>query len=309
MRKSKKVYSGLDSLPHGMASTEITPGCIALEGGALRGVYTSGVLDALMEAGINFQCTVGISAGALTGINYVSGQIGRNAATSLRYARDTRFMGPKAYFRNDCIVGFDYIYNEINKAYPLDKKRFFDPARRFVAVATNCRTGEPTYFDRDSCSDIFQAVKASSSIPYASKMAMLDGEPYLDGGCSVKVPYAWALEQGYEKVVVIRTLTADYRNRVTPRMYTDKVPLLMKLFYRKYPELLRKLLVTEPRGNAEFEEMQRLHDEGRIFMISPSRDLGFNMVMRDLEKLGSIYYLGYEDGKAAIEPLRAYLAK
>ena len=165
MNKKNKVFSGLDRLPKGLASEQLTEGCVVLEGGAFRGLYTSGVLDALMEAGINLSCTVGVSAGALNGMNYVSGQIGRSGRLNLTYRHDSRYVGLKAIRKNRGVIGFDFILKNVNKEDPLNEERFFRPDRRFIVVATDCITGRPRYFEKSEGETIFQAVRASASMP------------------------------------------------------------------------------------------------------------------------------------------------
>lgn len=159
MNKKNKVFSGLDRLPKGLASEQLTEGCVVLEGGAFRGLYTSGVLDALMEAGINLSCTVGVSAGALNGMNYVSGQIGRSGRLNLTYRHDSRYVGLKAIRKNRGVIGFDFILKNVNKEDPLNEERFFRPDRRFIVVATDCITGRPRYFEKAERETIFQAVQ------------------------------------------------------------------------------------------------------------------------------------------------------
>ena len=160
---SNKIFSGINELPSGEASDKITEGCLVLEGGAFRGVYGEGVLDALMEEGINLSCTIGVSAGAMNGLNYVSGQIGRSARFNLRYRHDQHYVGLPAVRNNGGLIGFDFAFEEYDKIDPLNKERFYDPKRRFLAVATNILTGKPEYFDRDTCSDIMRAIRASAS--------------------------------------------------------------------------------------------------------------------------------------------------
>lgn len=194
-----KIYSGFHQLPHGNASTMVQEGCIVLEGGAFRGLYGEGVLDALMLENINLRCTIGVSAGAMNGLNYVSGQIGRSIRMNLKYRHDKRYVGRKALQNGEGLIGFAFAFHQADQEYPFDKKRFFQFDRRFIAVATNCETAEPAYFEKDHCRDIFQAVQASASMPFISKMVWMEGYPYLDGGCSDKIPFDWALREGYKK--------------------------------------------------------------------------------------------------------------
>ncbi len=296
-----KVYSGIHKLPSGDAPDTIVDGCLVLEGGAFRGVYTAGVLDAFMEAGLNFQCTVGVSAGAMNGVNYVAGQIGRSARVILNYRHDSRYVGLAALKKNRGIVGFDFALNEVNQIIPFNDQRFYDKKRRFVAVATNCLTGEPAYLDRDTCGDIYSAVQASASMPYISRIVDVEGVPCLDGGCSVKIPYQWAIDQGYQKIVVVRTRNDYFRYRETDnRALAERV-------YRRYPQLVEMLKTSNARYNQSCEALMRLRKAGRLFMVSPSLVMTLNRMEADVEKLGSFYHLGYRDGKNAIEPLRAYL--
>ncbi|MBQ8227451.1 MAG: patatin family protein [Clostridia bacterium] len=278
---------------------------MVLEGGAFRGVYTSGVLDYLMQNGINMRSTVGVSAGAMTGVNYVSGQIGRSARVNLRFRHDSDYIGIGAIKKNDGIVGFDFLYNELDKIEPLDKERFADPERQFVAVATNCLTGEVEYFDKANCSDIYQAVRASASLPFVSKMVEIDGKPYLDGGCACKIPYKWAIEQGHEKIIVIKTRESTYR-KPTPKSQVEKV---CDVTYRNYPEFAKVLAKSDEYYNRECDELDELQKSGRVFVISPSDPVTVSRMESDMEKLGELYFLGYEDAKRNFEALKEYLAK
>ncbi len=301
---NKSVYSRLSELPRGRASRRLTPGCLVLEGGALRGTYSVGVMDALMEADINLQCTVGVSAGALNGISYVSGQMGRSARSPLTYRHDQRYFGFRAFLRNGSPFGFDFMFGELTyKLDPLDIERFMEPERRFVCVATNCRIGQPEFFERgDSLEDIFMATRASSTMPYISKMVNIAGQPYLDGGCSLKIPHGWALEQGYKNIVVIKTHHPSYRrNEERGKAIADLV------YGKRWPQLAASLSRSNADYNRLCDELDELAAEGRVFTIAPSRDMHIGRMEKDLEKLGAWYWLGYEDGKAHVDELKKYL--
>ena len=299
-----KAYSRLGELPRGRASMNITPGCLVLEGGALRGTYSVGVMDALMEADINLHATVGVSAGALNGISYVSGQIGRSARSPLTYRNDQRYFGLRAYLRNKSPFGFDFMFGELTyKLDPLDIPRFMEPERRFACVATNCRTGQPEFFEKgDSLEDIFIATRASSTMPYISEMVDIKGQPYLDGGCSLKIPHRWALEQGFEKIVVIKTYPDKFR-----RNEKGGSRLANFAYGKRWPELAASLARSNADYNRACDELDSLAAAGRIFTIAPSQNMHIGRMESDLEKLGRWYWLGYEDGKAKIGELREYL--
>ena len=169
---SGKIYSHIDKIPSGSASRKVTEGCLVLEGGAFRGLYSQGFMDAMMKADINMQCTIGVSAGAMAGMNYVAGQIGRSARVNLRYRHDSRYVGIQAVRHNKGLIGFDFVFDGLKESDPFDGKRFFEPERRFVAVATNCLTGEAEYFEKGHCTNIFHAIRASASM--ASLIWMVD---------------------------------------------------------------------------------------------------------------------------------------
>ncbi len=303
--KKSQTYSGIDSLPEGRASDSITEGCLVLEGGAFRGVYTNGVLDALMEADLNFRCTVGVSAGSMNAVNYITGQIGRSARINLRYRHDSRYVGRKAVMKNQGIIGFDFIFGRMPFIPDLDKKRFHNPERKLYAVVTNLDTGKPEYIEKNSGEDFFQVIAASSSMPFVSKPVMIGRHPYLDGGCSCKIPYEWALQQNYEKIIVVRTRPRSYRKPVKPEQKFSPENFV----YRDYPKFAASLLASNENYNHQCEELLKLEAQKRIFTIAPSQSIEISRLEGDMEKLGSLYYLGYHDTKQALENLRAYLER
>ncbi len=297
---AKKIFSGLDALPNGDAPDRVTPGCLVLEGGAFRALYGEGVLDAMMEAGINLECTIGVSAGAMNGMNYVSGQIGRAARINLHYRHFSRYVSYLGILTRGGVINFDFVLKNVPND-PFNAQRFYRPDRRFYAVATNCLTGETAYFEKSTCSDIFRAVQASASMPYVSRMVKLDGIPYLDGGCSTKIACQWALDQQFDKIVIVRTRHNSFRYPC------DKVSSMPYRFYRKYPDFAKVLAGSEERYNHLCDSIEQLGRDGRAFVISPSHPMEIGRLEKDMEKLGDWYYLGYQDGQDNLEALRAYL--
>ena len=301
--KAIQKYSGIDNLPSGTASEVITEGCLVLEGGAFRGVYTNGVLDALMQHDVNFRCTIGVSAGSLNGVNYLSGQIGRSARMNLRYRHDSRYVGAKAVKNNQGLIGFDFMFSRMPFVPRMNLKRFRNSEREFYAVVTNLLTGKPEYFEKSMGQDFFKVVSASSSMPYISKPVLLDGVPYLDGGCSCKIPYTWALAHDFKKIVVVRTRSRSYRKKINP----DKKLQPAGLVYRQYPNFVASLLASDENYNQQCQELENLEQQGKIFVIAPSQEVIVSRLEKDMEKLGDLYYLGYYDTISQIETLKAYL--
>lgn len=297
---NKKTYSKMEDIPSGKAGDRITEGCLVLEGGAFRGLYTQGFLDAMMVHDINMRCVIGVSAGALGGMNYVSGQIGRSARINLGFRHDSRYVGAKAIIHGHSILDVGFLTEERGLFEPLDRERFERPERRFVAVATNCLNGETAYFEKGKCGDIVQAIRASATMPFISPMVMIDGVPYLDGGCSCKIPYQWALDQNYEKIVVIRTRDPAFRKK-------EKGGAAALRFYRHYPAFAQKLADSNRDYNRQCDEIERLHAEGRLMRLAPSMPVTVSRIEGDLEKLGALYQLGWNDCIDTLEEMRAYL--
>lgn len=298
--KEIKKYQNLEHIPQGKASTIIQPGCLVIEGGAFRGLYNQGVLDALMLNDINIHTVIGVSAGALAGMNYVSGQIGRSARANLEYRHDSRFVGVKAMHHAHSILDLDFLLETYNEYDPLDLERFESDDRHFVAVATNCLTGKAMYYDKNNCSNIYDAIKASASMPYISSMVEVDGIPCLDGGCSCHIAYQWALDQGFEKIVVIRTRERGYRK-------DDKNHSLAPKIYKEYEAFAHTLLLSDANYNWECQQVEDLQDKGRIFVIAPKEPVNVSRIEGDMEKLGELYWEGFEDAMHLMEKLRAYL--
>ncbi|MCD8295501.1 MAG: patatin family protein [Clostridia bacterium] len=297
-----KQYSGVSTLRKGDASDEITEGCLILEGGAFRGLYTSGALDAFMEEDLNMSCSVGISAGSLNGMNYISGQIGRSGRMNLQYRHDGRYCGFRALVQNKGVIGFKFIYGTMPNVEDFNGERFYSRPMKFYAQMASLETGGAEYVEKNSGTDIWQAVRASSSMPYVSKKVIVDGKPYLDGGCACKVPVDWGKEHGYDKTVIIRTRERGWRYPVK-----DKPSKMPYRFYRKYPEFAESLATTEVRHNEACARMEQMHDNGEIFVLWPSEHVTVSRLEKDMEKLGALYWLGYNDAKAAIPAIKEFL--
>lgn len=297
-----RVYSGLGRIPDGHADVDaLCEGCLVLEGGAFRGLYTQGALDAFMEEGINIRAVIGVSAGAMSGMDYVSGQIGRSARINLHYRHNPDYIGLGAMRRDHGITGFRFIFDEYEKLEPLDRRAFDDPRRRFVAVATDVETGEAAYLENGVCGDIFRAIQASASVPYISQPVELDGRRYLDGGCAVHIPVDWAIAEGYEKILVIRTRDRAYRKEA------DSPAPLIDVEYGRYPAFARKLKGGREAYNSLVAHIDELERAGRIFVLAPQRPVEIARFERDMEKLGALYWQGYVEALEAVPEVKEYL--
>lgn len=278
---------------------------LALEGGSLRCLFTAGVTDLMMEEGLCWDGIFGVSAGALTGVSIVSGQKGRTAEINLGYVNDPRYMGLRSLLLHRSIFNFDFLFGEVSDSLvPLDREAFLNSPCEYTAVATSCLTGEVRYYEKSAVEDIYPAIRASASLPLLSPMVNVEGEPCLDGGLSVSVPYRKPLDEGYSKVVVVTTREHGYRkqaeSRAAARVYAR--------VYRKYPQLVRAILNVPRHYNAEMDEIDRLEAQGKIFVIRPAEPVTVARTEKDVAKLQALYDQGQAVCRQALPKLKEYLA-
>ena len=279
---------------------------LLLEGGSLRGLYTAGVLDILMEHDLYFPAVAGVSAGALNAYNYVAHQPGRAASINLRYRHDRRYFGPLAAVKGGSLFGLDFLLHGIEKEVPFDEETFRNGGQRMIAVATCVETGKAAYFEKDKTDfDFSEAVKASASLPLASVPVKIDGKSYLDGGCACPIPLNWALKQGFDKIVVVATRQKGFRKKQPSQRMID----LYDDFYGDKPLFLATLLTQEMRYNALMDQMDALEAEGRILVIRPEEPIDIGRFEGDTQKLTELYLRGYKEMQTKLDALTQYLKK
>lgn len=271
---------------------------LVLEGGGLRGVFTCGVLDSFMDKGIRFPFTIGVSAGACNGLSYMSGQRGRAKSSNIDLLEKHHYIGLKYLFTQGCIMDFKLLFEDFpEKIIPYNYDAFFSNPGRYVMVTTNCMTGKAEYFEeKSSPARIMSIVRASSSLPFVTKISYVDGVPMLDGGIADSIPVQYALDQGYTNIVVVLTRNKGYRKRDT------RMPIA-RFFYRKYPALQEALRQRNAVYNRTMDLIERLEDEGRITVIRPEKPVVVSRTEKDVDKLRELYEEGYEVGKKMTEAL------
>lgn len=282
----------------------MTEGALVLEGGSLRGVFTAGVLDVFLEQGIELSYVNGVSAGSMCGMNYVSKQPGRTIQVDLNYVNDKRFLSFRNMVKNRSIFNFDFLFGELSeKLIPFDFEAFEQSKQRFTVVATRCKTGKPEYFEKGICDDFISAVKASSSLPILSKMIDVDGKKYLDGGASMPIAYQKAIEEGYEKVILVLTREQGYRKKPV-----DKWTLRgYERYFGPLPRLLQSLEDAPERYNRMQEEIDELEKAGRIYVIRPDKPVTVSRTEHDKKKLEALYEDGRRLAQERLPDIRAYL--
>lgn len=279
---------------------------LVLEGGALRGMFTAGVLDALMEDQIEFAYVNGVSAGSLNGINYISKQNGRSRDINLNYVNDPRYLGVRNMVSNGGIFNFRFLFGELSdELVPFDARTFFASKQRFEVVATDCRTGTAEYFEKGKEPEIMWASAASSSMPVISSMISLNGKRYLDGGISVPIAYRRAMEEGYRKIVLVLTRQAGYEKPATSKA----MKLTYTRYYRKYPKLVERLIGVPENYNAMQKEIAALEKEGKIFVIRPKKPVEISRFEKDVERLRRLYNEGWAMMRERRKAMMEYLER
>ena len=274
---------------------------LILEGGALRSVYTSGVLDVLMKYNIEANYILGVSAGALTGMNYISKQPKRSANINIEYCDNPRYIGIKALRKEKGLIGYDYLFNEISKKeYPFDYETFKFSNQKFISVITNCEKGITEYVEKNDCKDnVFKVVQASSSMPLCSKMVKIGNNHYLDGAVTMPIPVDWAIDNNHKNILVVLTRDRNYRK---PEV-SNTMKKVYKRVYHKYPKLVEKLCTMPERYNKLKERINDLEKQGRIMVIAPKVPVTVLRLEKDKEKLKSLYQDGLNDMEEKIKVL------
>lgn len=274
---------------------------MVLEGGAMRGMYTAGVLDTMMDRGIEVDHIVGVSAGALFGVNYFSGQRGRVIRYNKRFNPDPDYLGLRPLLREGNIVSTHFAYHRVpHELDPFLDDRFRASGGCFHAVVTNVRTGQPEYIRIDSVFDQMDVLRASGSMPMVSRPVQLGQEAYLDGGISDSVPYLWLSEQGCNKLIVVLTRDDTYRKK--------PLPAASRLLMRRYPKVAEQMLNRHLRYNASIDTLRQWEAEGRAFVIRPTQPIIIGTIEKNPEKLQAVYDLGQADAAAILPSLLQYLS-
>ena len=275
---------------------------LVLEGGAMRGMFTAGVLDTFLDAGVKADEVVGVSAGALFGVNYLSGQKGRAVRYNKRYNGDKNYMGLRPLLKEGNLFSTSYAYDLVPRRLdPFDDAAFQNSGVPFFAVVTNVDTGQAEYMQVKSVFDQMDLLRASGSMPFVSRPVEWEGRRYLDGGVSDSIPFEWMAARGCDKLIVVLTREKDYRK-------TPMNGALLRLLRRKYPAIARRLAARHTDYNRALEELERWQAEGRAFVIRPSVKTPISLIETDPEKLQQVYDLGLADGQAALPALQAWLA-
>ena len=269
---------------------------LVLEGGGMRGVFTCGVLDYLMDHHIEFPYTVGVSAGACNGLSYMSHQRGRGKFSNIDLLAKYKYIGIRPLLKRRGLIDQQLLFHRFpDRILPYNYKAYAENPNRFEMVTTDCRTGKACYWEeKHDEKRIIDIVKASSSLPYACPIIYVDGRPMLDGGIVDSIPLLRAVEQGYDKLVVVLTRNKGYRKSV-------KEVMIPRFIYKEYPRLRVALRNRNKIYNEQLELVERLEDEGSIVVIRPEEPIVVGRMETNVRKLTDLYKQGYACAKKVME--------
>ena len=276
---------------------------LVLEGGAMRGLFSAGVMDVLMEHQIAFDGAIGVSAGAAFGCNYKSRQPGRVIRYNTEYARDPRYCSLRSLFKTGDLFGADFCYHELpNKLDPFDTDAFQQNPMEFYVVCTDVLTGEAVYqkcgIADDEC---FEWLRASASMPLVSRTVEIGGRRMLDGGIADSIPLRYFEQIGYNKILVILTQPEGYRKK------KNKALPLIRLSFRQYPKMVEALEKRHKKYNDTLAYVKKREREGAVLVLRPQDSLSIGRVEHNPERMRQVYDCGRKVALQSLEQIEAFL--
>ena len=273
---------------------------LVLEGGAMRGMYTAGALDVFLDNDINVSGVIGVSAGALFGVNYVSRQRGRALRYNKKFSADKRYISIHSLIKTGDLVNKEFAFDVVPRQLdPFDDDTFINSGVPFYAVVTNIETGEAEYILIKSGFKQMETLRASGSMPFVSRPVEVNGKFYLDGAVSDAVPFKKALESGCEKIIVILTRPSGYRKKYSPLPY--------KLFYKEFPNFIETAKNSYKKYNETMDLIEEYEAKGKIIVLRPSELVKMKRVEKDRKKLQRMYDLGISDCTKKLDEIKEYI--
>ncbi|MCH4184375.1 MAG: patatin family protein [Eggerthellaceae bacterium] len=280
----------------------IEPFDLILEGGAMRGLFTAGVLDVFMERHLCAQHVIGTSAGGLTGLNYVAGDHGRSCYLNTKYCTDWHYLSMKSFVHTGNALGIDLMFDKIpNELDPMDYNAFFNSPMILTTVASNLDIGEADYHTYQGVAEELPYLVATASVPLVSKIVTVDDMHLLDGGVCDSVPLMFSLMCGAHKQVIILTQHDGYVKR------PNKLMALASTKYSDYPYFVERMAHRHFEYNRIYRRIKRMQAAGDIFVIRPARPVTISSMESDPHKLMDLYNEGRKQAEASWRPLLTYL--
>ena len=275
-----------------------------MEGGAMRGMFTAGVIDVMMEHGIEFDGAIGVSAGAAFGCNYKSKQIGRVIRYNTRFSKDKRYGGLRVLLKEGNFYSKKFCYEDVPLKYDVfDYDAYESNPMEFYIVCTDVDTGKAEYHKYESRHDHgFEWIRASASMPLVSQMVEIDGRRYLDGALADSIPVQYFESIGYDRNIVILTQPKGFLKK------PDSLLPVMKRYYRKYPNLIRSMTTRHEQYNATLDYIARRESNGELLVIRPKEKLPIGRTENDPDKLRLVYEIGRQTAMERIADIKKYLS-
>lgn len=275
---------------------------LILEGGGFRGIYTAGILDRFLEEGLHFPYTIGVSMGAIVGVNYIAKQPGRMVNWCAKYIQDKKYMSFNNLLKEGNFFSHDYGYNRApRRFFPFDFKEYYSAPGKFYFTTTDVETGQPKYFEKLE-EEVINLTLATSSLPVMSKFMEIQGRHYLDGGISDAIPIHKAEEEN-DKHVIILTRGKGYRKKAY------KNNQLVERYYKNYPNLLRAFETRNTIYNNTLDYIDQLEKDGKAFVYRVNDDADTSMIQRDPNILWHNYNYGYSQADVRMNELKEFLKK
>ncbi|EFR30522.1 patatin-like phospholipase family protein [Eremococcus coleocola] len=274
---------------------------MVLEGGGMRGLYTAGVLDQLIDLDLPLAGLVTVSAGALFGVNYLSKQKGRTLRYNKKYLGNSRYMSLANLLKTGNFVDKDFAYYDIPmKLDVFDEAAFEAAGVDFYVTVTNLASGQAEYIKIDNVFEQMEALRASSALPFLSRPVTYQDQAYLDGGIADSIPYQKAFDLGYDRLIII--LTRDINYSKSPSRLT-----IGKWYYRHYPDFIQQLKNRANMYNQQVAAIKALEAEGKAFVIRPSQPLKMKRLEKDPQVIEAVYQLGVADMQDRLVSLREFI--
>lgn len=274
---------------------------LVLEGGGMRGIYTAGVLDVFLENNIGFDGVIGVSAGAIHGCSFVSGQKGRSIRYYKKYYNDPRFMSYRNFLRTGDMVDVQFCYHDLpERLDPYDYEAFDASETEFYVTCSNLETGRAEYVRITDMLAQIDYLRASATLPYVSRIVEIDGLKLMDGGCADSIPLAAFMRMGFERNVVVLTRERGYRKK---KGHGGPA----RLFYHRYPRFARALEKRPEKYNRTLEGIARMEQKGKAFVIAPKEPLKIGRMSHNRNEIEEAYETGRRDASARIGELKRWL--
>ena len=276
---------------------------LILEGGAMRGMFTAGVMDIFMENGIEFDAAIGVSAGAAFGCNYKSRQPGRVIRYNKRFARDPRFCSIRSLIKTGDLFGAEFCYHTIPDKYDFfDVPTYVENPMDFYVVVTDAETGKAVYVNSDEAGeDSLEFFRASASMPLVSKPVEIRGKKYLDGGIADSVPIQYFESIGFDRNVLILTQPKGFVKKPSSAVK------LMKYVLKDYPEVVKTMQTRHLEYNETLDYIAKKEAAGEIIVIRPESPLPIGRIEHNPDKLQTVYDIGRAAGEKYVEKVKEFL--